>query len=121
LNGRNHTGLKQAIRLACDNKIKLAVSNPCFELWLALHFTDHDAWLDTDDARRLRRKHDGQLDKGLDPARYMPLRRLAAGRAERLDRRHAQNQTPFPQDNPSSGMHRLIASVEPSSEPTSRP
>jgi hypothetical protein len=109
----NHAGLKDAVRLARDNEIKLAVSNPCFELWLALHFADHDAWLDNDDARRLRRKHDGQLDKGLDASRYMPNRRAAASRALRLERRHAKDRTAFPHDNPSSGMHRLIASVEP--------
>ncbi|MFJ7996681.1 RloB family protein [Streptomyces sp. NPDC096310] len=27
--------------------IKVAVSNPCFELWLLLHFTDHHAFVDT--------------------------------------------------------------------------
>jgi hypothetical protein len=109
----NHPGLKDAAALAADNGIRLAVSNPCFELWLSLHFIDHDAWLDNDSARRLRRKHDGQLDKGIGPARYMPNRMAAARRAERLDRRHAKNGTAFPDDNPSSGMYRLIASVEP--------
>jgi hypothetical protein len=64
----------------------------------------------------LRRAHDGQFDKGLDPARYMPNRMAAASRAERLDRRHAKNGTKFPHDNPSSGMHRLIASVEPAAK-----
>ena len=28
------------------NGIRLAISNPCFELWLILHFQDHTAWLD---------------------------------------------------------------------------
>ena len=108
----NHAGLREAIGLARDNEILLAVSNPCFELWLALHFADHDAWLDNESARRLRRKHDGQFDKGLDPDLYLPHRRVAASRAERLERRHVRDGTQFPHDNPSSGMHRLIASVE---------
>jgi hypothetical protein len=110
----NHPGLNDAAALAADNGIRLAVSNPCFELWLSLHFVDHDAWLDNDGARRLRRKHDGQFDKGIDRARYMPNRTTAARRAERLERRHAKDGTVFPDDNPSSGMHRLITSIEPS-------
>jgi hypothetical protein len=73
----------------------------------------HDAWLDTDGARRLRRRHDGEADKGLDPALYMPARNVAAARAVKLDRRHAQNDTKMPHNNPSSGMHLSIASVRP--------
>jgi hypothetical protein len=42
----------------------------------------------------------------------MPLVSLAAQRAAELDNRHMQNATVFPHDNPSSGMHRLVASVE---------
>ena len=41
----------------------------------------------------------------------MPHIRDAAQRAAVLDERHAQNGVVFPQDNPSSGMHRLLASV----------
>jgi len=69
--------------------------------------------LDNDDARRLRRKLDGSDDKGLDAAKYMPLTGDAARRAARLDKRHLQNDTLFPDNNPSSGMHRLFAAVEP--------
>ena len=108
-----HPGLLEAALVAMKHGIRLAVSNPCFELWLALHFADHDAWLDTDGARRLRRRHDGEADKGLDPALYMPARNVAAARAVKLDRRHAQNDTKMPHNNPSSGMHLLIASVRP--------
>jgi hypothetical protein len=41
----------------------------------------------------------------------MPNREIAAARAAKLDRRHAKNGTRLPDDNPSSGMHLLIASV----------
>jgi hypothetical protein len=109
----NHTTLGDALRLADKSGIQLAVSNPCFELWLVLHFADCDAWLDNDQARRRRRQHDGKLDKGLDPARYMPNRHVAGARAVRLERRHVKDGTASPHDNPSSGMHRLISSVEP--------
>ncbi len=76
-----------------------------------LHFADHAAWLDNDGARRLRRHHDGHADKGLDARSYMAKRNSAAARAPELDRRHTRNGTPLPDDNPSSGMHLLIAAV----------
>jgi hypothetical protein len=108
---RNHPDLKDTVERARQGGIALAISNPCFELWLVLHFQDHGSWLANDDARRLRRRLDGSSDKGLDAAKYMPLFRDAARRAVELDERHLQNGTAFPDDNPSSGMHRLIAAV----------
>ncbi len=110
---RNHPDLKEAAERARQAGIELAISNPCFELWLILHFQDHARWSDNDDARRLRRQLDGSPDKGLDAAKYMPLFGDAAQRAAELDERHRRNGTAFPDDNPSSGMHRLIATVEP--------
>lgn len=114
---KNHPGLKEAIDRARQNGIELAISNPCFELWLILHLNDKNngAWLDNDDARRLRRSLDGADDKGLDAAKYMPHRNVARRRAEALEKRHLANGTGFPHDNPSSGMHHLIAAVEPPS------
>jgi hypothetical protein len=110
---RNHPGLREAIEQARQNNIQLAVSNPCFELWLILHFQDQGAWLDNNTARRTRRSLDGSKDKGLDAAKYVPLAADAARRATELDQRHLRNGASFPNDNPSSGMHRLLASVEP--------
>jgi hypothetical protein len=42
----NHPRLKEAIDQARRDGIQVAVSNPCFELWLILHFRDHGGWLD---------------------------------------------------------------------------
>ncbi len=109
---RNHPGLQDAVEQARQSGVELAISNPCFELWLVLHFQDHSAWLDNDPARRLRRSLDGSGDKGIDAATYMPLVRDAARRAEELDERHRRNGTAFPHDNPSSGMHRLLTTIE---------
>lgn len=89
------------------------MSNPCFELWLILHFQDHARWLDNGDARRIRRSLDASCDKGLDAAKYMHRTGDAARRAATLERRHQQDVTTFPHDNPSSGMHHLLAAVEP--------
>jgi hypothetical protein len=109
----NHPNLKESIDLAQQNGINLAVSNPCFEVWLILHFQDYARWSENDDVRRLRRDVDGSRDKGLDPTKYMPLIREAARRAVNLDDKHKRDGTFFPHDNPSSGMYRLIEAVEP--------
>lgn len=109
----NHPGLKEAIQQARQVGINLAVSNPCFELWLILHFQDYGSWLDNDGARRLRRRLDGSPDKGISPTKYLPLVGDAARRAADLDRRHDRNGIEVPDNNPSSGMHRLIAAVKP--------
>jgi hypothetical protein len=110
----NHPYLEEAIDRARRDGIQIAVSNPCFEIWLILHFRDHGGWLDNDEACRIRRQLDGSRDKGLDTQKYMPLIRDAARRAEKLDESHHRDGTRFPSDNPSSGMYRLLATVEPS-------
>ncbi|MGN9914353.1 RloB family protein [Phytohabitans sp. LJ34] len=107
----NHPNLSEAVALADRYGIRVAISNPCFELWLILHFRDCRSWLDNDAARRLRRACDGQVDKGVDGRGYMAGRRLAAERAVALDQMHGRNGTAFPHDNPSSGMHRLLTAV----------
>jgi hypothetical protein len=110
---RNHPGLREAIDRARQNNIGVAISNPCFELWLILHFQDQTAWLDNDGAEALRQSLDGASGKGLDPAIYMPLIEDATRRAVALDDRHMRNGTIFPHNNPSSSMHRLMTSVKP--------
>lgn len=60
----------------------------------------------------IRHQLDKSVDKGIDPATYMPHVGTAAVRAVKLEKRHLRDGTSFPHDNPSSGMHRLIASVQ---------
>jgi hypothetical protein len=50
----NHPGLAEAVAMAQREGIHLAISNPCFELWLVLHHQDCRRWLTNSDARRLR-------------------------------------------------------------------
>ena len=109
---RNHPDLREARARAEGSGVRLAISNPCFELWLALHFESHTAWLDNDDARRLRREHDKSSGKGLDGSQYMPRRADAARRARALTDKHADDGREFPKDNPSSGMYLLLEAIE---------
>ena len=47
-----HGDLDEALRLAASNShTKLTVSNPCFELWLLLHFEDWRSYPTSADAR----------------------------------------------------------------------
>ena len=110
---KNHPNLDEAVRLAERKDINLAISNPCFELWLALHFGDHTAWLENEAAGRLRRGHDGSTGKGLDGRAYMARRADAARRARSLTVKHKGDGRAFPFDNPSSGMYRFLEAVEP--------
>ena len=109
---RNYPDLPEARARAEASDVRLAISNPCFELWLALHFEDHTAWLDNDAAGKLRRKHDKSSGKGLDGSRYMPRRADAARRARALTAKHAGDGREFPKDNPSSGMYLLLEAIE---------
>lgn len=109
---QNHPNLKEARALAERNDVKVAVSNPCFELWMLLHFQDQTASLDTISAERLLRTYDSTEGKGLDGSMYMPRRGEAAHRARLLAKRHKGDDSKFPDDNPSSGMYLFLNAIE---------
>jgi len=109
---RNHPNLREALAEATAGVVEVAVSNPCFELWLVLHHANYSKFVENAAIARERRKHDKTTGKELDGALYMPRRHAAAKRAVALAKRHVLNGTEFPHDNPSSGMHRFLASVE---------
>lgn len=109
---RPHPNLKEAVSLARDRGVELAVSNPCFEIWLALHFKLLSSWLTTAKAVEVRHALDSSDDKEVDGERYMPLRWTAALHARDLHDRHLGNGTQFPANNPSSGMFRLLEAIE---------
>jgi hypothetical protein len=109
---KNHPNLPQAVSLAEKNNINLAISNPCFELWLVLHHQDFNKFSNTDPVESFSRKLDGRAGKSIDPDLYIPLRKSASRRATLLEKRHKRDGTPFPHDNPSSGMYRFVHSIE---------
>lgn len=109
---RPHPNLTEAKALARKNGVHLAISNPCFELWLILHFQDWSACVDTGPAERRSRELEGRPGKSIDGDLYMSKRQAASRRAERLDERHERNSTAFPHDNPSSGMYKFLRAVE---------
>lgn len=55
---QNHPKLHEARTRAKARNVNLAISNPCFELWLVLHFEERTAWLNSDNAGKLRSDHE---------------------------------------------------------------
>ena len=119
---QNHPNLQDALSLARKNGVQVAVSNPCFELWLILHCQDHTAYLQTSEAVRLRAQLDSTKGKAFDPAIYMPKRRDAVARAKALVRKHDQDESYIPHDNPSSTPLRpCLRSLKPLRLPLAKP
>lgn len=104
--------LSAAIDMARANEIGLAVSNPCFELWLILHFERSAAHLTTNEAIRRRRELDASTGKELDGDRYMDRLAQAMRHAEKLDSKHEDDDTRFPENNPSSTMYKLVRQLK---------
>lgn len=104
-----HARLPDAQTLARGEAIHLAVSNPCFELWLVLHFADHTAPADAARARRTLRKHLPGYDKHL---RFEDLKDGypdAVRRAEALLERHRGLDQE--NGNPSTSVHLLTERI----------
>ncbi|HZG53016.1 MAG TPA: RloB family protein [Pyrinomonadaceae bacterium] len=82
-----HPNLPDARQQARDNEIKLAVSNPCFELWLLLHFSEQTAHIERHVAASSLRTHIRGYRK------HVPFDKLRSGyedavrRAKLLERR----------------------------------
>jgi hypothetical protein len=108
----DHERRAEAAVLAKAHGIKLAVSNPCIELWFILHFEDQTAHMERDAAQSRSKKLLGcgkvlteqaltRLDDGLDDARR---------RANLLDTKHKGDGSPRG-SNPSTSAGRLIDSI----------
>lgn len=109
---QNHPNLDSAVAMAKAGGIHLAISNPCFEIWLILHYKDHFRFDSTEVIERMSRGLDRRKGKAIDADLYMSMRKAASRRAVALERRHARDGCRFPDDNPSSGMYRFLAAVE---------
>lgn len=104
-----HSRFDAARYLAERHGIRLAVSNPCFELWLILHFREHAAHLTSRKAADLLGNHIPEYRKHI---RYEDLAggyTNAVVRAASLERRHSEVETRG--GNPSTGVHYLTERV----------
>ena len=100
-----HPGVADAKQMARDNGIELAVSNPCFELWLLLHFVDNPGMQDRSKVKERLKKYLSAYDKHVQYAGLAEGYAAAVSRAERMDK--AANQAGEPGRNPTTGVYRL--------------
>ena len=94
-----HPNLPEALQQARDNGVHVALSNPCFELWVLLHFQEQTAWIDRHSAQSACRGHIPGLRKDISYVDLKDRYQEAVGRARRLDERqrrdgqHGENPT----------------------------
>ncbi|MEU2042114.1 RloB family protein [Nocardia niwae] len=102
-----------AIRMARTSKIDLAVSNPCFEYWLLLHFENYDAALTSfRDVEKRLKKHLPAYDKSAPRfADYIEGVQEAVRRAKSRSVDGGENY----RTNPSTGVWKLVELMLPGS------
>lgn len=104
-----HPGLADAVKMARDEHIRLAISSPCFELWLLLHFRDSPGAQDRHTMHRRLAKHLPGYRKHLCFDAIATGVHAAQQRALRLQRDADVDGEPY--RNPTSGMFALVASI----------
>lgn len=101
----DHRHVNESQAEARQSGIELAISNPCFELWLLLHFREPPGVQTREKIRRLLKGHVSDYDKHVDYKRYMSGYDGAVERAKRLDRQAQEGGEPG--RNPTTGVYRL--------------
>ncbi|MGC4885843.1 RloB family protein [Micromonospora sp. DT227] len=102
-----HRRLEAAIELAMREGVNMAISNPCFEIWPALHFDPCTRYMSAGDLRSIIRQHQPGYEKSLDCQKLNGRQAEAIRRAMALDKQHARNGNP-PGSNPSTGVWQLV-------------
>jgi hypothetical protein len=104
-----HPKIPDAKQMARDNGIELAISNPCIELWLWLHFAEQPGMRDRRDLQRMMAQHIRNYDKHVNYSDYASGYESAVQRASRLDAEaEADNDEGR---NPSTGVWLLTESI----------
>lgn len=96
---------------ARGESVGVAISNPCFELWLSLHVESCDSYVTTRQAQLRALKKALVGGKRNKTPSIDPLRRRfveAEGRAQRLRRTHDDLGRRPPEDNPSTSVDLLV-------------
>ena len=105
-----HENLPHAITDARQSGIEVAVSNPCFELWLVLHLREQTAYIDRHVVQRLSNElglSDGKRIADSASNTLVEAFPTAKERAQALDQRHAGNDSPA-RSNPSTDVWQLV-------------
>jgi hypothetical protein len=104
-----HAKFDEAVARAAKSDIRIAVSNPCFELWFILHYEDQTAHIERHPAQA-RSKELTKCKKILTTKALEDLAdryQDAVKRAKALDKKHERDGSPA-RSNPSSGAWKLV-------------
>ena len=102
--------IKKAIALA-EDKVKLCLSNPCFELWYLLHFSYFDNRILTSDIKTKIIEHIKDYDKVKDYFDILLSKRsIAIKYAKKLNQNHEATKTELlsMKSNPSTQVFKLV-------------
>jgi hypothetical protein len=101
----HHPNLPAAFQQAHANGLHVAFSNPCFELWILLHFQDQRAEIETKAAGSACRKHLPRFTKHITYAELKERYAKALEHAYALEAWQASRENA--RGNPSTGVHHL--------------
>ena len=92
--------------IARDNNIHVAISNPCIELWLLLHFRGNPGMQGLGTIVKSLKKYVPKYDKHVTYATYGPLGYAeAVDRARKMDQDAKESNEPY--RNPTTGFYEL--------------
>ena len=105
-----HERIPEAFIQARDNGFEVAFSNPCFEIWILLHFKDQTRYINRDETcREIRRNYINDYEKSQD---VYPLlldkQNIAIERAEKLKEKHERDGTDILEQNPCTDMYKMV-------------
>lgn len=107
-----HPGIEAIIAKADGRGYRCAISHPCFELWLLLHFRRHTAAVTSEEAERLAKACDcGYTDKEFEFAKVWPHHQRAIENAESLHRRQIDMHPRLLDRNPWTSVHELVSEL----------
>jgi hypothetical protein len=115
----DHPKVPEARIMANDNGIELAISNPCFELWLLLHHRDCPGELHRGKARSMLKVHVPSYDKHVSFVDYRDGYTRAVQRARSLDQ--LAESVSEPGRNPTTGVYVLTELIIPPSTSSADP
>ena len=104
-----HPNIPDAQQMARDNGIRLAISNPCFELWLYLHFADQPGIQHRHEMQRLLKEHVPAYDKHIKYSTFASNYKQAVSRARQLE--NLADADGDQGRNPNTGVWRLTEDI----------
>lgn len=104
-----HPKLQDATQQANAHGISVAVSNPCFELWLLLHFEYQSACIHRHDAQSACKRYLKDYQKEINFSEVANRVNMAISQAERLEK--WQDERGCSGENPSTTVHHLVGRI----------